>query len=525
MHRWSELIAALAHLVVLGDGGDGDGDPAVRRLVVDPKPHEVEPGDVVLAVGRESTTSFRALAASLPAGVAAGVVVRGRAPAPERFVEAVRSTGSAVAVLVPEANWIEVIERVRRLLGTEDREEQTWDLFEIAETAAEIADGPVTIEDLRGRVLAYAGDHSRADAAQVATILQRRVPTDVAQRMEAAGVPRLVARSGGAVVLPDIEGLAPRLAAPVRSGGEHLGTAWAIFGRAPDEASLRAFARCTQLSAVHLVRASRTPPAGLTVENEMLAALVYGGAGAAEAVRALGLDGHDVVVAVLSVHGGEIAEATQVRTRLRARLLALAERDARGLRVGDLNGTLYALMPARARTGAPHLQTWLEDQVLSGAVGAVHPPPAPAVVAGIGRPAEARSLPRSRMEAEAALALARAGLAGRRVCSYEDVWPLSFLHRLSGQPLAADLAAAGPVAVLAENDRLHATAYVDTLEAHLLTGGDARRAAERLHVHPNTFRYRMRRIEELVDLRLDQLETHAAVAVQVALRRLATRIG
>jgi DNA-binding PucR family transcriptional regulator len=44
---------------------------------------------------------------------------------------------------------------------------------------------------------------------------------------------------------------------------------------------------------------------------------------------------------------------------------------------------------------------------------------------------------------------------------------------------------------------------VDTLRAYLEAFGDVRRAAEVVAVHPNTFRYRIRRVGELSGIRLD----------------------
>jgi DNA-binding PucR family transcriptional regulator len=41
---------------------------------------------------------------------------------------------------------------------------------------------------------------------------------------------------------------------------------------------------------------------------------------------------------------------------------------------------------------------------------------------------------------------------------------------------------------------------IDALEAHLVHGGDRKTASRLIHVHPNTFTYRLRRIAELTGL-------------------------
>jgi DNA-binding PucR family transcriptional regulator len=60
----------------------------------------------------------------------------------------------------------------------------------------------------------------------------------------------------------------------------------------------------------------------------------------------------------------------------------------------------------------------------------------------------------------------------------------------------------GKVALLAEHDRERDTAYVPTLRAYLDCFGDVPTAAATLHVHQNTFRYRLRRLVEISGLDL-----------------------
>lgn len=52
----------------------------------------------------------------------------------------------------------------------------------------------------------------------------------------------------------------------------------------------------------------------------------------------------------------------------------------------------------------------------------------------------------------------------------------------------------GPVLDLPEADR---SVILETLETYIRSGGSASEAAKLLHCHPNTVRYRLRRIEEL----------------------------
>jgi sugar diacid utilization regulator len=67
-------------------------------------------------------------------------------------------------------------------------------------------------------------------------------------------------------------------------------------------------------------------------------------------------------------------------------------------------------------------------------------------------------------------------------------------------------------------DRLHGSRLIDTLVAFFQDGPGLRRMADRLHVHPNTVTYRLRRIGEIAELDLDRYRDR--LTAQVALEIL-----
>jgi hypothetical protein len=77
---------------------------------------------------------------------------------------------------------------------------------------------------------------------------------------------------------------------------------------------------------------------------------------------------------------------------------------------------------------------------------------------------------------------------------------------------------AGAVAPLAAHDAANGTAYVETLRAYLDAFGDVADAAARICVHVKTFRYRLRRIAELSDIRLADPDERLAVHLELRLR-------
>jgi DNA-binding PucR family transcriptional regulator len=62
---------------------------------------------------------------------------------------------------------------------------------------------------------------------------------------------------------------------------------------------------------------------------------------------------------------------------------------------------------------------------------------------------------------------------------------------------------------------------VDTLYEWLRHPGDPRAASRALRIHPNTLRYRMAKLTELVEVDLDDPDTRLALLVQLAAVRWA----
>ena len=87
----------------------------------------------------------------------------------------------------------------------------------------------------------------------------------------------------------------------------------------------------------------------------------------------------------------------------------------------------------------------------------------------------------------------------------------------------ADLAAARregtmpEIARLLDYDLEHQAQLVDTLRAWLDCFGDLPAAAARMYVHPNTYRYRIRRVSEVSGLDLKDPRQRFAAMVQLRL--------
>jgi DNA-binding PucR family transcriptional regulator len=71
------------------------------------------------------------------------------------------------------------------------------------------------------------------------------------------------------------------------------------------------------------------------------------------------------------------------------------------------------------------------------------------------------------------------------------------------------------LAELIRYDDLHQSNLVETLQAWLDYFGDVAIAADKLHVHPNTFRYRLRRAVAVSNVDLDDPDTRFGLQLQL----------
>ncbi|MGI5132927.1 PucR family transcriptional regulator [Pseudonocardia sp. CA-107938] len=142
--------------------------------------------------------------------------------------------------------------------------------------------------------------------------------------------------------------------------------------------------------------------------------------------------------------------------------------------------------------------------------------------AGIGE-AHRRAVDVARSYGEARRALAVAQRAGSgQVVAFRDLGVNRLLARF---PDAGELRSFGEEVIgrLLDEEAATGMPYLATLVAYFQVNSSPSQAARRLHVHPNTIAYRLRRIEELTGLRLgvqrDRLMAEVAVEIVEGLGR------
>ncbi|MQA85839.1 MAG: hypothetical protein GEV03_14760 [Streptosporangiales bacterium] len=507
-----DLVVDAAHEIVVCDA-----------ILYDARAEDVvERGDLVLAVGLDPTApELEALLRRAAAANASAVAVKRAFLRDDAIRDPAVQRGIPVLGVADEANWAHVLRLVQNVVGADVQNELATasdiaDLFTLADSLAAMVEADVLIEDPSLRVLAYSRSDHDVDRARRMAILQRRCPEDCLQAFQEQHVLQAI-RTSDAVVrvrpVPEI-GLGPRLVVGVHSGGELLGSLWvAGSGRPLDERMERQLRIAAQISALHLAQHRAHELADHMQREAALRDLLDGRASAAMVADTLNLDVRDNA-AVLSGAVIEAEPGTEGRLTRRlqdvvtVRCLAHRHGVVSTTQGGRLRVLFTGLEPSsKADTQLTHLaQEIAADAKRRGL----------RCVLGLGPVVpDLHDVRLSAVEADRVLAVLRRTAAKGSVARVPDVWghlTVDAVCHAAGEELKSWTA---PLSRLLEHDQRHHTDYVITVRAFLDSMGDVRRAARSLNIHPNTFRYRLRRVAQLGGLDLDDPVERLALSLQL----------
>lgn len=187
----------------------------------------------------------------------------------------------------------------------------------------------------------------------------------------------------------------------------------------------------------------------------------------------------------------------QLACRILDEVLATVVRDGRTL-VSAVDDEAVALLPLRSEDATDVLRAQanaLAPAMAEGRLllGVSLPTSGPdGLSAALSEARQARTLAELRGGTVAVLATDEIDSHALLLATVPDDVRRTFLNRVLGPVLAYD--------------KRHGSDLIDTLEAFLAASGSWTVCAERLHVHVNTLRYRIKRIEELTGRSLSTLE-------------------
>ncbi|ABY23043.1 transcriptional regulator [Renibacterium salmoninarum ATCC 33209] len=400
------------------------------------------------------------------------------------------------------------------------------DLFDLANSLARILGGPVTIENMASRILAFSADQADADEARKHSVLGHQVPDRYASMLEERGDFKRLYASETPYFMPSMgESIRPCVGLRIKAGNELLGSIWVVVDAPLDPHRANALVEGADMVALSMLRTRTANDAAQRLRLGLLMMLLEGGAAAEEAAARIGFAGEAAAVLALgqAKPAADEAELDRIASALILHLHAAHPLSI----VGVVGRTVYGVLPANGSAAPGEIETTMRTLARDflARLGRIEP-----VFVGLGRSQlQAGLLNVSRAEADAALRVLRqrdwpdagsmTGLS-ERIVSSPQVQIESLMIRLSDQLAVGREPLAGPLATIVAKDEQHQSEYLLTLAAWLDAFGDIALAAKACHIHQNTLRYRLVKLSELAGIDLADPQQRFELMMQIRLFRL-----
>jgi PucR C-terminal helix-turn-helix domain len=450
-----------------------------------------------------------------------GAVIKVRGRDISALIDESTKLGFCLLAAADEVSWQHLDALLLSVLGSQGVAEESAagigdELFALANAIAAVFGGSVAIEDLDRRVLAYSTlPDQRIDSLREQSILNRRVPNLERNLFEY----RTVLASNGVVRFPEKVDEFARSAIAIKAG-QPLGTIWAIEGidgvTSDGEDALIDGAK---LAALKILRELNATGIDLSLREAALLRALDGALGPTEVAFRLSLPGGTeltlVGFAALPDANGSTPLITHV-SRVLARYLAAYRPDAA---LATTSRAVYVLLPGGSEPAATRFAAGALTATLKA-----FPHQVRAAVAYVS--ADATELPGMRSEIDDILRVTTVQLDLPTVARLSEVHTRVLLAHLADELVHVPRLRHPGVDKMIAYDQQHDTEYGRSVTAWLDAVGGVTDAAASLGVHPNTLRYRLRRVQEMFDVSLDHPDDRLSVWLHLRLARPdARRIG
>ncbi|OBG70123.1 transcriptional regulator [Mycobacterium sp. E1715] len=430
------------------------------------------------------------------------------------LVSAAVGAGAAVVAVEPRARWERLYQLVNHVLAhhgdrADAAEDSGTDLFGLAQSLADRIHGMVSIENAQSHVLAYSASNDEADELRRLSILGRAGPPEHLEWIGQWGIFDALRAGDGVVRVaerPEL-GLRPRLAVGIyqpdaRRPPEFAGTIWVQQGSQPLADDAEEILRGAAVLAARIMARLAARPSTHARRVQQLLGLVDGEPDVDAVARELGLAADDTAALI----GWDAGDDIPRQVRLADVMALSASAFRQDAQVASRGSRIYVLLP---QTQARAVSSWVRGTVaaMRTELGVQLRAAIAAPVAGLAGIAGARaeldrvldSAARHPISIPQVTSLAEA----RTTVLLDEIVTLIGRERRLTDPRIVGLRADDPV-------------LAETLRVYLDGFGDIASAARELRVHPNTVRYRIRRIEKLLDTSLADPE--ARLLFSLALR-------
>ncbi|KQV03410.1 transcriptional regulator [Kitasatospora sp. Root187] len=502
-------------------------DVPVRDVaILDPEdPATAQPGELVLAIGARGRAALPALRAAGRAKAAAVAVKLDGPGQADALREAATEAGVALLSVRRETRWEHLDSLARAIIAGPDApeggEHNTGDLFSLAQTVAALTGGIVSIEDTSSRVLAYSrsSDSDEVDDLRRLSILGWQGPEPYLSKLREWGIFQHL-RSSDAVIRIDPHpelGIRRRLAIGIRAGAQPLGTIWVQEGSRPlAPLADQALVGAARVAAAQLVRRRRELSADVRLTQTLLTGLLEGSTGPQSLATHLGLELRRpaTVLAYAASSPSEGSDLELTRAEVTGLISVHTAARHRSALLAPIDSRVYVLLPELpAGLAMVTVRDWAQEVVLAARehLGVQLRAAIGSTVDGLA------AVPESRAQADRILdAMGRGGVA-TEVAALIDVQA----EVLVSEVLALLQERGGlrdpRLTALSAYDLRHGTRLAESVLAWLDALGEVRVAADALHIHPNTLRYRVRRAEQLTGIDLAQPQQRLLAMLQLRL--------
>jgi sugar diacid utilization regulator len=442
----------------------------------------------------------------------------------------------AIGLLSEDADLWTITNLANRALATR-RAESSASALHSAETLQSLVDtlgrlvgNSVTIETPQHILLAFSTTSTDVDRVREETILRRRGNQRVLAWIEHEGYMAQLRKATRPLRIPANPKLSfsGRVAMRVAAEGETLAIIWVMDTARPlGERDYTIIEEAAEAAAAILLRQREAAQREAELRAEFLDDVVHGRITNPENIRTLALRlgwkidrlQQALVVAIddfehfrLRYAGHTHGHLQRTRERLlelvRLEVLSVDPDAVLGLRSSGVIVLFTAAADAASRRAiAMRLAERIVHRVAAFLAGLT-------VTVGVGRDFPSfEHMAESFRQAEVAAQLGSSLWGGNRSLHYDDLGVYRVLHTLQEHEGMITPA----LQQIIDHDRHHHTDYVRTLAAYFACQGRLQAAAAQLGIHRNTLEYRIRRIEELAGICLQEPNNRLALELGIKL--------
>ncbi len=387
----------------------------------------------------------------------------------------------------------------------------------VADALASFLGRSIAVESEAFDVLA-AARVGPVDEARKRSVAEGRTSPELAERLLERGIyDELLEKRGPMRVppMPDLDMTMERIVAPIIVAQRIIGYVWIIAGdRDLNELDELAIDHAATAAAVLMLKNREVQDAELRLRGDLLDQLLsLSGApepDLAERVHKLGFNVNRPYQ-VMIIQGRPPAGESQLSLARKIERW-LNQVDGPALVVPRGDRVVVALQSGRPAQGVPLARRLVESM----------DHPAQPLRVGVGNSVDSlQDLSRSYGQAAEALRIAEELNRPAAVYSFHSLGMYHWLHHLPEEVLEGNRYLHA-VRALADHDQTQKGELLSTLEAFLDAGGQRSAAAEKLNIHRNSLAYRLRRIEEVLNLDPTHPAHQAELTIALRAHRLRT---